>query len=60
MFFDEIIECMETGKEYDQEEFFRKCEVFEDQWAENEQEITLKDAVDPVELSKSLIERYLL
>jgi len=51
---------METGKEYDQEEFFRKCEVFEDQWAENEQEITLKDAVDPVELSKSLIERYLL
>lgn len=60
MFFDEIIECMETGKEYDQEAFFQRCAVFEEQWAENEQEIAYKEADDPVRLSRLLIERYLL
>lgn len=60
MFFDEIIECMETGKEYDQEAFFERCTQFENQWVENEQEISYKEPVCPVDLSRKLIERYLL
>lgn len=60
MFFDEIIECMDTGKEYDQEAFFERCREFEDGWVEEEKEISYKKPLCPIDLSEKLLEKYLL
>ena len=60
MYFDEILSCIQEGREYDQVEFFKKCEKFEDNWAANDSEIFYNEPVSPVNFSKELIYKYQL
>lgn len=59
MFFDEIIRCMETGMDFDQDAFFERCCNFEDDWVENDNAISENNHSSALELSKILIEKYL-
>ena len=60
MYFEEILDCMEDGREYDEKEFFKKCEEFEDNWAANDCEIFYNEPVSALIFSKVLIYKYQL
>lgn len=57
-FTEELIFCIETGREYAQDAFFQWCEGFEDSWAQNEQIIECPDSSDPVEFSLYLLNKW--
>lgn len=58
MFIDEIISCMKERREYDEDEFFQRLTIFENDWAENERTISCMETDDLKGLCNSLIERY--
>ena len=58
MYIDEILSCIEEGREYDQAAMFERMAEFEKAWAASDDAIDYKDPVDPVELSRVLIDRY--
>ena len=58
MYIEEILSCIEDGREYDQAAFFGRLTEFEKSWAVCDDEIEYKDPVCPVQLSHILIERY--
>ena len=58
MFIDEIISCMEQGRDYDQDAFFARLEIFENQWAEQEQDIDFRAPGDWKAMSLKAIDRY--
>ena len=58
MYIDEILACIEEGREYDQVALFERMAEFEKEWAASDDAIDYKDPVDPVELSRVLIDRY--
>ena len=60
MYIDEILACIEEGREYDQVALFERMAEFEKEWAASDDAIDYKDPVDPVELSRLLIFRYRL
>ena len=55
MFIDEIILCIEEGREYDEKAFFDILGQFEKDWAENDREIKFREASDPIELSYRIL-----
>ena len=55
MFIDEILSCIEEGREYDQEAFFELLSVFEKDWAGNDHEMVFRAASDPMELSYKIL-----
>ena len=57
-FTDELISCIEEGREYDQDAFFQWCEEFEDSWAEVGAEIDYKHPSDPVSLSHAMMHKW--
>ena len=60
MYIDEILSCIEEGREYDQAALFERMASFEKAWAASDDPIDYRDPVDPVELSRLLIFRYRL
>ena len=60
MFIDEILSCIREGRVYDEKTFFERLDVFEEDWAVNDREITYRKPVDHVKLSHEIIERYSL
>ena len=58
MYVNELISCIEEGREYDQTAFFDKLTAFEDDWAINGAHINYREPSDPVELSKELCEKW--
>lgn len=55
MFIEEIVSCIEQGREYDQKAFFERLADFEKDWAENDREIEFREASDPIELSYRIL-----
>ena len=60
MYIDEILDCIENGREYDQTAFFERLTEFEKNWAVSDDPIDYQDPVDPVALSRELILKYAL
>ena len=60
MYIDEILSCIEEGREYDQAAMFERLTEFEKNWAASDAPIDYKDPVDPVALSQELILKYAL
>ena len=60
MYIDEILSCIEEGREYDQAAMFERLTEFEKNWAASDDPIDHKDPVDPVALSRELILKYAL
>ena len=60
MYIDEILSCIEEGREYDQAAMFDRLTEFEKNWAASDDPIDHKDPVDPVALSRELILKYAL
>lgn len=60
MYIDEILSCIEEGREYDQATMFERLTEFEKNWAASDDPIDHKDPVDPVALSRELILKYAL
>ena len=60
MYIDEILSCIEEGREYDQAAFFERLAEFEKAWAASDDAIDYKDPADPVALSRELILKYAL
>ena len=60
MYIDEILSCIEEGREYDQAAMFERLTEFEKNWAASDAPIDYKDPVDPVALSRELILKYAL
>ena len=58
MYIDEILACIEEGREYDQAALFERMAEFEKAWAASDDAIDYKEPVDPVELSRELISKY--
>lgn len=57
-FVEELLLCLEEGREYDQTAFFEWCEAFEDNWAINGADIQYCQPSDPLTLSKFLAEKW--
>ncbi len=55
MYIQEILSCIEQGREYDQDAFFAVLDEFERNWAENDSEIKFRAASDPIELSYRIL-----
>ena len=60
MYIDEILSCIEEGREYDQAAMFERLTEFEKNWAASDDPVDYKDPVDPVALSRELISKYAL
>ena len=60
MFVEELISCVNEGREYSQDVFFARLTEFENQWAANEQNIEYNQPVDYIMLSKELLRKYKL
>ena len=60
MYIDEILLCIEEGREYDQAALFERLTEFEKNWAVSDDPIDYQDPVDPVALSRELILKYAL
>ena len=60
MYIEEILSCIETGREYDQEAFFKRLTEFEKSWAALDDSIVYNEPVCPVTLSGELISKYRL
>ena len=58
MYIDEIISCIEEGREYDQKSFFDRLSEFEKKWVISDDAIEYKEPACPVELSREIISRY--
>ena len=58
MYIDEILSCIEEGREYDQEALFERLTGFEKDWAASDDVIDYKEPTCPVELSRKLIIKY--
>ena len=58
MYIDEILSCIEEGREYDQAAMFERMAEFEKRWAASDDAIDYKEPVDPVVLSRELISKY--
>lgn len=58
MYIDEILSCIEEGREYDQAALFERMAEFEKAWAASDDAIDYKEPADPVEMSRALIARY--
>lgn len=58
MFVDEIIACINEGREYDQKAFFERLTDFEDNWAAEETALDSRHAQNYRELSEQLYEKY--
>ena len=58
MYIDEIILCIEEGREYDQKSFFERLSEFEKKWVISDDAIEYKEPACPVELSREIISRY--
>ena len=58
MFIEEILSCIEDGREYNQAVFFERITEFENQWAAQEQHIEYNQPSDYKTLTKELLERY--
>ena len=55
MFIEDILSCIEEGREYDEKAFFDILGQFEKDWAENDREIKFREASDPIELSYRIL-----
>jgi hypothetical protein len=60
MFVEELISCINEGREYSQDVFFARLTEFENQWAANEQNIEYNQPVDYIMLSKEILRKYKL
>ena len=60
MYIEEILSCIEEGREYDQKAFFKRLAEFEKSWAATDNPIEFKDPACPVTLSREFISRYAL
>ena len=58
MYIEEILSCIEEGREYDQAAFFERLAAFEKDWATYDNETGYKEPSCPVELSRKLISQY--
>ncbi|MFA6591963.1 MAG: alpha-N-acetylglucosaminidase [Bacteroidales bacterium] len=58
MFVEEIIGCLESGKEFDKTAFDKKMRIFEVSWTKPATVISYPQAGNPIELSKDLVARY--
>lgn len=58
MFIEEIISCIDEGREYDQNAFFERLTVFEDEWAEKEPDISFREPGDHVAMSHAFLDKY--
>ncbi|MBQ8838691.1 MAG: alpha-N-acetylglucosaminidase C-terminal domain-containing protein, partial [Bacteroidales bacterium] len=58
MYIDEILLCIKEGREYDEEAFFERLEAFENDWAENDHEISYRSASDYKALSRTILHKY--
>lgn len=59
MFVEEIISCIDEGREYDEKAFFERLTEFEDNWAEEDTEISYRNPTDPVRFSYDIIDKYI-
>lgn len=59
MFIEELVFCIEDGREYDEKAFFERLTTFEDDWAATDREIRFRaPSADPLTLCRSLAEKY--
>lgn len=58
MYVDEIISCIEEGREYDQKAFFEHLTEFENAWAAEETLQDFRPSTDHMGLSRMLMAKY--
>lgn len=58
MYIEEILSCMKDGRKYDENAFFERLEIFENDWVENDKEIVFRPSSDYKKLSYALLDKY--
>ena len=58
IYVEELVSCLEEGREYDQTTFFQQLEEFENNWAINGGNVLMSEPSDPYELSVTLYNKW--